>query len=148
MRAPKKFRRTTDVTNNPLAGAKAAWVVYAGLLTFAVLAGEAVNISRSGEVSAVTLANWILSATLLAALWGYALQRRVGARTYWRAVFWLVLFANAVMLVPVLLTGGAVALFTGALTLLIVPAYVAAYLYAYRSDSLWQGAERTAANRL
>jgi hypothetical protein len=128
------------MTTNPLAGAKAGWVVYAALLTFAVLAGEAANVSRSREISALTLANWALSATLLAAVWGYALQRRIGHRSYWRAVFWLVLFANLVMLVPVLLDGGAVAAFTAALTLLIVPAYFAAYRYAYRSDDVWGSA--------
>jgi len=127
------------MTTNPLAGAKAGWVVYAALLTFAVLAGEAVNVSRSREISGLTLANWVLSAALLTAVWGYALQRRIGNRSYWRAVFWLVLFANVVMLVPVLLNGGAVAAFTGALTLLIVPAYFAAYRYAYRSANVWSG---------
>ena len=128
------------MTTNPLAGAKAGWVVYAALLTFAVLAGEAVNVSRSREISGLTLANWVLSATLLTAVWGYALQRRIGNRSYWRAVFWLVLFANVVMLVPVLLNGGAVAAFTGVLTLLIVPAYFAAYRYAYRSENVWGSA--------
>ena len=128
------------MTSNPLAGAKAGWVVYAVLLTFAVLAGEAANVSRSREISGLTLANWALSAALLSAVWGYALQRRIGTRTYWRAVFWLVLFANLVMLVPVLLNGGAVAAFTGALTLLVVPAYFAAYRYAYRSEVLWDSA--------
>jgi hypothetical protein len=122
----------------PLSGAKAGWVVYAALLTFGVLAGEAVNLSRGGEITALTLANWTLSAALLTALWGYALQRRIGSEGYWRAVFWLVLFANAVMLVPVMLGNRMVALFTAALTLLIVPAYVAAYLYAYRSAALWE----------
>ena len=120
-----------------LSGAKAGWVVYAALLTFGVLAGEAVNLSRGSEVSALTLANWTLSAALLTALWGYALQRRIGSQGYWRIVFWLVLFANAVMLIPVLLGDRTVALFTAALTLLIVPAYVAAYFYAYRSTALW-----------
>ena len=122
---------------HPLSGAKAGWVVYAALLTFGVLAGEAVNLSRGSEVSALTLANWTLSAALLTALWGYALQRRIGSQGYWRIVFWLVLFANAVMLIPVLLGDRTVALFTAALTLLIVPAYVAAYFYAYRSTALW-----------
>jgi len=122
---------------HPLSGAKAGWVVYAAVLTFCVLAGEAVNLSRGGEVTALTLGNWTLSAALLTALWGYALQRRIGSAGYWRAVFWLVLFANAVMLIPVLLGDRAVALFTAALTLLIVPAYLAAYLYAYRSPALW-----------
>jgi hypothetical protein len=126
------------VAAHPLSGAKAAWVVYASLLTFSVLAGEAVNLSRGGEVTALTLANWTLSAALLTALWGYALQRRIGTEGYWRVVFWLVLFANAVMLIPVMLGDRAVALFTAALTLLIVPAYVAAYFYAYRSAALWE----------
>ena len=121
-----------------LDGAKTGWVAYAAVLTFGVLAGEAANVSRSGQVSALTFANWILSAALLTALWGYALQRRIGSEKYWRAVFWLVLFANALMLVPILLGGGAVALFSGALTLLIVPAYLAAFRYAYRSPVLWR----------
>jgi hypothetical protein len=123
-----------------LDGARTGWVIYAAALTFGVLAGEAANVSRSGEVGALTLANWILSAALLTALWGHALRRRIGNERYWRVVFWLVLFANAVMLVPVLLAGGEIALFTGALTLLIVPAYVAAFRYAYRNPALWRPA--------
>jgi hypothetical protein len=111
--------------------------VYAVLLTFGVLAGEAANLSRGSEVSALTFANWTLSVALLTALWGYALRRRIGNERYWRAVFWLVLFANAVMLIPVLLGDRVIALFTAALTLLIVPAYLAVYLYAYRSPELW-----------
>jgi hypothetical protein len=121
-----------------LSGAKAGWVAYAAVLSFGVLAGEAANLSRGGEVTALTLGNWTLSAALLTALWGYSLQRRIGSAGYWRAVFWLVLFANSVMLIPVLLGDRAVAMFTAALTLLIVPAYVAAYFYAYRSAGLWE----------
>lgn len=120
-----------------LAGARTGWVIYAALLTFGVLAGEARNVSLSGEVSALTFANWVLSAVLLTALWGYALQRPIGSAAYWRAAFWLVLFANAVMLVPVLLTGGPVVWFTAALTLLIVPAYIAAFRYGHRSPGVW-----------
>ncbi|MGB7903079.1 MAG: hypothetical protein WCF43_00200 [Steroidobacteraceae bacterium] len=126
------------MATHPLSGARTGWVVYAALLTFGVLAGEAANLSRGGEVTALTLANWTLSAALLAALWGHALQRRMGNERYWRVVFWLVLFANSVMLIPVLLGDRAVAMFTAALTLLIVPAYLAAYLYAYRSPALWR----------
>jgi hypothetical protein len=127
------------VTTHPLTGAKAGWVAYATVLTFGVLAGEAVNLSRGGEITALTLGNWTLSAALLTALWGYALQRRIGTEGYWRIVFWLVLFANAVMLVPVMLGDRAVAMFVAVLTLLIVPAYLAAYFYAYRSPRLWTG---------
>ena len=136
-RTGSRSRRTTEVAGHLLSGAKAGWVAYAALLTFGVLAGEAANLSRGGEVTALTLGNWTLSAALLTALWGYALQRRIGNERYWRTVFWLVLFANTVMLVPVLLGDRAVAMFTAALTLLIVPAYLAAYFYAYRSQGLW-----------
>jgi hypothetical protein len=120
-----------------LAGARTGWVIYAALLTFGVLAGEARNVSLSGEVSALTFANWVLSAVLLTALWGYALQRPIGSAAYWRVAFWLVLFANTVMLVPVLLAGGPVVWFTAALTLLIVPAYIAAFRYGHRSPGVW-----------
>jgi hypothetical protein len=120
-----------------LARSKTGWLLYSATLTFAVVAGEVSSVTRSLAVGAVTLANWVLSAALLTALWGYALQRPIGGERYWRATFWLVLFANVVMLVPVLLSGGTVALVTGGLTLLIIPAYLAAYLYAYRSPHVW-----------
>ncbi len=115
---------------------RTGWVVYAALLTFGVVAGEALNL-RQQAPTAVTLANWTLTLALLTALWAFALRRRIGTATYWRAVFWIVLFANLLMLVPVLLAGGAVARMTAALTSLIVPAYLAAYRYAYRSNELW-----------
>lgn len=116
---------------------RAGWLVYAGLLTTAVLLGEWFNIERGGAPDAVTLANWLLSATLLTALWCHALQRPLGTEGYWRMVFWILLFANLVMLVPVLLGGGPIAWVTAGLSLLVVPAYVAAYVYAYRSPELW-----------
>jgi hypothetical protein len=119
---------------------KIGWLAYAAMLTFAVVAGEAVNLSRMGWPTAVTLANWALTVALLTALWSYALQRPLGNERYWRAVFWVVACANALMLVPVMMSGGMVALVTGALTVLIVPAYVAAYRYAYRSHQLWLAA--------
>jgi len=115
---------------------RTGWVVYAALLTCGVVAGEALNL-RQQAPSAVTLANWALTLALLTALWAFALRRRIGTATYWRAVFWIVLFANVLMLVPVLLAGGAVARVTAGLTSLIVPAYVAAFRYAYRSNELW-----------
>lgn len=115
---------------------RVAWLVYAGVLTLGVLLGEAVNL-RSQTPSAVTLANWVLSITLLTALWAYALRRRLGTPKYWRVVFWIVLFANVVMLVPVLLAGPQIAMVAGGLTLVIVPAYFAAFRYAYRSPELW-----------
>lgn len=116
---------------------RTGWLAYAGLLTLAVLVGEWFNIERGGGPDTVTLANWLLSATLLTALWCHALQKPLGHERYWRIVFWIVLFANLLMLVPVLAEGGPIALFTAALSLLVVPAYVAAYRYAYRSPSLW-----------
>jgi hypothetical protein len=120
---------------------KTGWLLYAAALTFAVVAGEVSNVTRTLEVTALMLASWALSAALLTALWGYALQRPIGSERYWRMAFWLVLFANLVMLVPVLLAGGSVALVTAGLTLLIVPAYLAAFRYAYRSPNVWLPAQ-------
>jgi hypothetical protein len=114
---------------------KPGWLAYAALLTAAVVAGE---IARGQRPDSVALANWLLSAALLVALWCYALQRPLGSERYWRAVFWLVAATNALLLAPVLIGGGAVALVTTVLTLLIVPAYVAAWFYAYRSSALWR----------
>ena len=117
---------------------RVGWLIYAGLLSTAVVIGEALNLHRGGGPDAVTLANWLLSVTLLTALWCHALQRPLGTERYWRIVFWILLFANLLMLVPVLLDGGPIAIVTAGLSLLVVPAYVAAYRYAYRSPALWQ----------
>ena len=114
---------------------KPGWIVYAALLTLGVVAGE---LSRGEAPDAVALANWVLSAALLVALWCHALQRRLGSERYWRIVFWLVSVTNALVLVPVLMRGGTVALVAACLTLLVVPAYVAAWIYAFRSTSLWK----------
>lgn len=116
---------------------KPAWIAYALLLTLAVIAGETLNLWRGGPPDLITYANWLLSLALLVALWCYALQRALGTVSYWRAVFWIVVFANLAMLVPVLLGGGFIALVTAGLSLLVVPAYVAAWRYAYRSADLW-----------
>lgn len=117
---------------------KTGWLVYAALLTFAVVVGELFNLQRGGGPDMIALANWLLSVTLLTALWLHALQRRLGTQGYWRIVFWILLFANLLMLVPVLMGGGPIAVATAGLSLLVVPAYVAAYLYAYRSPAVWQ----------
>jgi hypothetical protein len=114
-----------------------AWLMYAGLLTLGVILGEAANLSNQAP-SLVTLANWALTLALLTALWAYALRRPLGTPKYWRTVFWIVLFANTAVLVPVLAAGGPVALLAGGLTLVVVPAYYAAYRYAYRSPELWR----------
>jgi hypothetical protein len=110
------------------------WLAYAGLLTLGVIAGE---MSRGTRPDAVAIGSLVLSAALLTALWCYALQRPLGTERYWRIVFWLLVVANSAMLVPVLMLGGSIALYTAALTLMILPAYVAAYRYAYRSPALW-----------
>lgn len=113
------------------------WTVYAALLTAFVMLGEARNVVAGPRIDAVAVANWILTLALLVATWGYALQRAIGTPRYWRVVFWIVLVATIVMLVPVVLGTLDVILFTAALLALVVPAYVAAYRYAYRSPGLW-----------
>ncbi|HXW09124.1 MAG TPA: hypothetical protein VD737_00790, partial [Steroidobacteraceae bacterium] len=75
------------------------WIIYATALTLAVLIGE---VSRGTRPDLVALASWILTAALLAAVWSYALRHRLGHEGYWRVVFWIVSFATALMLVPVL----------------------------------------------
>ena len=110
------------------------WLAYAVVLTLVVLAGEA---SRSMRPDLVAFASWILTLALLVALWSYALQRPLGNERYWRAGFWIVSFATVLMLVPVLMAGGELALYTLALTVPIVPAFVATYRYAYRSPEIW-----------
>jgi hypothetical protein len=116
------------------------WLFYAAALTLAALIGE---VGRGTRPDPVAFASWILTAALLVALWSYALRRRVGHAAYWRAVFWIVSFATLLMLVPVLMAGGEIARYTLALTVPVVPAFVAAYLYAYRSPEIWSDDARS-----
>jgi hypothetical protein len=116
---------------------KIGWTVYTALLTLFVVVGEARNIKAGEALGPVLAANWILTLVLLVANWGYALQRRIGGPRYWRAAFWIVAFATAAMLVPVAFGTPEAIVFTLVLLALVVPAYVAAFRYAYRSPALW-----------
>lgn len=128
----------TEPTTRPTL--RIGWTVYAGLLTVFVLIGEAGNLSAGARVDPVAIAGWVLTLALLVATWGYALQRAIGNPRYWQAVFWIVLVATIVMLVPIALGTVEAILYTSLLLALVAPAYVAAYRYAYRSSALWNRA--------
>ena len=117
---------------------KKAWTAYAALLTTAVVLGEAANLAQGGTIDVRTFANWVVTGVLLVATWGYALQRRIGAQYYWRAACWVVLLASLVTTIPALLAGPAAVVIVAALLPLLVPAFVASFLYAYRSPQVWR----------
>ena len=116
------------------------WTAYAATLTTLIVLGEAANLVQ-GTVDLRTLANWVLSAVLLIATWGYALRRPIGAHRYWGPAFWVVLLATLVALWPVLVAGPAAIVVTGILLPLNAPAFYAAYRYAYRSPDVWPATE-------
>jgi hypothetical protein len=118
--------------------ARKAWLAYAGILTFAVVVGELSNLARGRAITMLTAANWAVTLALLAATWGYALQRPVATPLYWRRVFWILLFASSLMLLRVALASASALVVVLAFMVLLVPAYVAAYLYAFRSARLWE----------
>ena len=113
------------------------WTVYAALLTAAIVVGEARNVAH-GVVDARSLANWVLTFVLLLATWGYALQRPIGAPCYWRAACWVVLLASLVTIIPAALAGPAAVIMVAVLMPLVVPAFVASFLYAYCSPQVWR----------
>jgi len=116
---------------------KKAWTAYAALLTTAVVLGEVANLAQGGTVDARTFANWVVTGVLIVATWGYALQRRIGAQYYWRAACWVVLLASLVTVIPAALAGEAALFMVAVLLPLVVPAFVASFLYAYRSPQVW-----------
>jgi hypothetical protein len=119
-----------------------AWLVYAAVLTAAVVIGEVSGFLRGEPVSWQTLLNWIVTLALLTATWGYAMQRPVGNEPYWRRVFWILVVVTALMLLRVALASPAALVPVAAFMALLVPAYVAAWRYAYRSAQLWKLAGR------
>jgi len=121
---------------------KKAWAAYAAALTLAVVIGEVANLTQGGAVDARTFANWVVTGVLLLATWGYALQRPIGAQYYWRGACWVVLGATLVTVIPAILAGGAAVILVAVLLPLLVPAFVASFLYAYRSPQVWQSREQ------
>lgn len=121
---------------------KKAWTVYAAALTLAVVAGEVANLAKGGTIDVRTFANWVVTGVLLLATWGYALQRPIGARYYWRAASWVVLGATLVTIIPAALAGEAAIFMVAVLLPLVVPAIVASFLYAYRSPQVWHSREQ------
>ena len=116
---------------------KKGWTAYAVLLTAAVVIGEVANLVQGGTIDVRTFANWVVTGVLLVATWGYALQRRIGAQYYWRAACWVVLGASLVTIIPAALAGPAAVIMVAVLLPLVVPAFIASFLYAYRSPQVW-----------
>ncbi|NJD32438.1 MAG: hypothetical protein FIB04_11185 [Gammaproteobacteria bacterium] len=119
------------------ATARKGWVAYMGVLTFCIVFGELSNLARGAPFTLFTLAGWMVTLVLLVAAWGYALQRPIANERYWRTMFWLLLLVNALMLAKVALASTLALELVLGLMLLLVPAYVAAYRYAFRSPQLW-----------
>ena len=114
-----------------------AWISYAALLTAAVVIGEFGNIMRGEPVTWLMAANWVVTLALLTATWGYAMQRPIGNATYWRRVFWILLVASALMLVRVAAASMTALVLVLGFMVVLLPAYVAAFRYGFRSPLLW-----------
>jgi glutathione S-transferase len=114
-----------------------AWIAYAALLTAAVVIGEFGNILRGEPVTWLMAANWVVTLALLTATWGYAMQRPIGNAIYWRRVFWILLVASALMLVRVAAASTTALVLVLGFMVVLLPAYVAAFRYGFRSPHLW-----------
>jgi hypothetical protein len=123
---------------------KKAWTGYAAALSAMILIGEVANLTQGGTVDFRTLANWIVTGALLIATWGYALQRRIGREEYWRGACWVVIGAILVTAIPAVLAGADARFMVIMLLPLVLPAFYAAYRYAYRSPQLWRAEEPAA----
>ncbi len=125
---------------------KKAWTAYAALLTVAVVAGEVANLRAGGTVDFRTMANWVVTALLLIATWGYALQRPLGSQRYWSGASWVVLGASLITIVPAALAGSTAMIMVAMLLPLVLPALYAMFRYAYRSPQVWAARTRDEAS--
>jgi len=114
-----------------------AWIAYAALLTVAVVIGEFGNLLRGEPVTWLMAANWAVTAALLTATWGYAMQRPIGNASYWRRVFWILLVASALMLIRVAAASTTALMLVMGFMVVLLPAYFAAFRYGFRSPHLW-----------
>jgi len=123
---------------------KKGWFAYAAALSAVIVMGEVANLTQGGAVDLRTLANWVVTGVLLLATWGYALQRRIGREYYWRGACWVVIGANLVTAIPAMLAGADARMLVILLLPLVLPAFYAAYRYAYRSPQVWRAEEPSA----
>jgi hypothetical protein len=117
--------------------ARRGWVVYAAVLTTAVVIGELSNLARGEPFTLMLVADWMVTLVLLIATWGYALQRPVATPSYWRAAFSIVALASVLMMVRVALASQAALVASLILMAFVLPAYFAAWRYSFRSAHLW-----------
>lgn len=116
---------------------KRGWIIYAATLSAAVILGEAVDFAQGKPVTFAAAANWLVTAVLLVATWCYGLQKPLHTQAYWRAAFWIIVSVTMLGMVRVVLAGR-LAHYVALVSLaLVMPAYLAAYRYAYRSGPLW-----------
>lgn len=117
--------------------ARRGWVVYAAVLTTAVVIGELSNLARGEPLTLLLLADWMVTLVLLIATWGHALQRPIATPSYWRAAFSIVALASVLMVVRVALASRAALVASLILMAFVLPAYFAAWRYSFRSAHLW-----------
>lgn len=113
------------------------WLAYAAALTGVVLLSEIADLAHGKPLSVETLANWLVTAALLLATWCYGLQKPLRTEGHWRLAFWVVVGITALELVRVVLAGPLGVYVAVVSLVLVAPAFVAAYRYAYRSSRLW-----------
>lgn len=118
-------------------GARRGWVVYAAVLTTAVVIGELSNLSRGEPFTMLLFADWVVTLVLLVATWGYALRRPIATPSYWRIAFAILVLASVLMLVRVALASSAALVASLVLMVFVLPAYFAAWRYSFRSRELW-----------
>lgn len=117
------------------------WTAYAAALTAMIVVGEVANLAQGSAVDFRTMANWVVTAVLLVATWGDALQRPFGREYYWRGACWVVIGANLATVIPAMLAGDAARIVVLVLLPLVLPAFYATYRYAYRSPQVWRAKE-------
>ena len=134
-------------TNQPRNRAM-AWKVYFWFLTAVLVALYALTFSQS----APAIYNYLdipISLIALIGLYGYAFKKPIGHYNFWK--IWLVAVVLWDISFNLVLPGRTVAdplnmAFFLIWSAIILPEYVALYLYGFRSQPLWHGATRSSAN--
>ncbi len=94
-------------------------------------------------LTAMKVAGLIFNALVLVALYGFCFNRKIGERTFWKIGFIVALFQEvifSIVQVLMLYPENSWVLITVCLIYLIpviVPIYVAMYLYAFKREDIW-----------
>ncbi len=115
------------------------WKIYAWLLGVLFL-GPLITGSKIGELGDIEILRYIITTILILGTFCFAYQKAIIKQTFWKFVLVIAAIDELFGLFEIIENNEFGALFVFTLVIgyvLIIPAFIAVYLYSFESNKLW-----------